>query len=484
MITLGIDIGTSGVKLALVGDADELIGSSSQPLHVSRPQPGFSEQAPEDWWIATCRGLDELQAKHPAELAQTAAIGLSGQMHGATLLDADGAVLRPCILWNDGRSDVECEELERDWPALRSVTGNLAMPGFTAPKLRWVLKHEPALFARIAKVLLPKAYLRYRLCGEFAEDMSDASGTLWLDVGARRWSEAALAACSLRLDQMPRLVEGSDVAGQLSAGLVARWGFRRAPLIAGGAGDNAAGAVGVGAVHPGDAFVSLGTSGVLWATTAKFAPNPARAVHTFCHALPNTWHQMGVLLSAAASLAWWASVAGRHEPELLAEIDPSGSEPSPAWFAPYLSGERTPHNDTRVRGGFLGLSGDITRAQLTQAVLEGVAYALKDAQLALADAGTVLSEAALIGGGARSPLWAQIIADVLGITLHQVAESDIGCALGAARLARMAAGDSIAVARPAHRLRSFEPRPAQVRLHHERHARWARLYPLARDFAR
>lgn len=483
MITLGIDIGTSGVKVALVGDDDRVIAHSSQPLSVSRPHPGWSEQAPDDWWAATCAGLDELKARHPAELAETTAIGLSGQMHGATLIDARGTTLRPCILWNDGRSDVECTELERDWPALRQVTGNIAMPGFTAPKLLWVRKHEPEVFARIAKVLLPKAWLRWKLTGEFAEDLSDASGTLWLDVGARRWSDAALAATGLRLDQMPRLVEGSDIAGELLPGLTTRWGFRRAPLLAGGAGDNAAGAVGVGAVHPGDAFVSLGTSGVLWATTARFAPNPARAVHAFCHAVPDTWHQMGVLLSAASSLAWWAGVAGRREAELLAEIG-ADAAPSPVWFAPYLSGERTPHNDTRVRGGFLGLAADSTRAELTLAVLEGVAYALKDAQQALADSGTLLREAALIGGGARSPLWAQTIADVLGITLHQVAESEIGCALGAARLARMAAGESIAVARPATRLHSFVPQPDRVALHAQRHMQWQRLYPLARDFAR
>lgn len=481
---LGIDIGTSEVKVVLVDAAQRVIGQSSSPVPISRPQPLWSEQDPRDWWSATVAALAEIRSAHPAEYAAVRGLGLSGQMHGATLLDASGAVLRPCILWNDGRSEAECVELERDWPALRQVTGNIAMPGFTAPKLLWVRKHEPQLFARTAKVLLPKAYLRYRLSGEYAEDMSDASGTLWLDVGARRWSVAALTACGLRLDQMPRLVEGSEVAGHLSPELVARWGFRRAPLIAGGAGDNAAGAVGVGAVHPGDAFVSLGTSGVLWATTAHFAPNPARAVHAFCHAVPDTWHQMGVLLSAASCLAWWATVAGRSEAALLAEIDADAGGASPVWFAPYLSGERTPHNDARVRGGFLGLAADSSRAQLTQAVLEGVAYALRDAQLALADSGTVLKDAALIGGGARSPLWAQIIADVLGIALHQVAESDIGCALGAARLARMAAGESIAVARAATRLRSFEPRPAQVALHHERHARWQRLYPLARDFAR
>ena len=484
MITLGIDIGTSAVKVALVGDDDRVIASASRALTVTRPQPGFSEQNPEDWWRATSDGLDELHAQHKEELAQTAAIGLSGQMHGATLLDASGAVLRPCILWNDGRSEAECAELEGTLPTLRTVTGNRAMPGFTAPKLLWVKKHEPEIFKRTAKVLLPKAWLRWKLCGEYIEDLSDASGTLWLDVGQRRWSEDALAACGLTLDHMPRAVEGQAVAGELAPSLAARWGMRQAPLIAGGAGDNAAGAVAVGAVRPGDAFVSLGTSGVLWATTARFAPNPERGVHAFCHAVPATWHQMGVLLAAASCLAWWASVTGRSEAELLAEIDAQSGAPGSVWFAPYLSGERTPHNDARVRGGFLGLAADTPRAALTRAVLEGVAYALRDAQEALAGAGTTLHEAALIGGGARSPLWAQIIADVLGITLHQVAESDIGCALGAARLARMAAGEGISVARPATRLRSFEPRAAESAKHAERHRHWQQLYPLARDFGR
>lgn len=483
MIALGIDVGTSSVKLALVGDDDCVIGSASRALSVSRPRQGFSEQDPEHWWSATCAGLDELQAKHRDALADTTAIGLSGQMHGATLLDAQGEVLRPCILWNDGRSTAECTELEQAWPEQRAVTGNLAMPGFTAPKLLWVRRHEPEVFARTAQVLLPKAWLRWRLAGTFAEDMSDASGTLWLDVGRRRWSEAALAACGLTLDHMPRLVEGNAVAGELRPEWVARWGFRRAPLIAGGAGDNAAGAVAVGAVRPGDAFVSLGTSGVLWATTARFAPNPARAVHAFCHAVPDTWHQMGVLLSAASSLAWWAKVAGRPEAELLAEVEANTAAANEVWFAPYLSGERTPHNDTSVRGGFLGLAADTPRAALTQAVLEGVAYAMRDAQQALADAGTTLRDATLIGGGARSTLWSQILADVLATTLHQAAESDIGCAFGAARLARMAAGDDVSIARPAKRLRSFEPRTAEVAHHAERHRRWQSLYPLARDFA-
>ena len=483
MTTVGIDIGTSSVKVALVASDDRLIASASRPLTVSRPKPGFSEQDPEHWWQAVLACMDDLHAAHGAELAAADGIGLSGQMHGATLLDDRGAVLRPCILWNDGRSAAECERLTREWPQLHAVTGNLAMPGFTAPKLMWVKAHEPSIFARVATVLLPKAYVRYRLCGEKVEEMSDASGTSWLDVGRREWSEDALRHTGMRREQMPRLVEGTAVSGELSLELTKRWGLRRAPVIAGGAGDNAAGAVGLGAVHAGDAFVSLGTSGVLWATTAKFAPAPQRGVHAFCHAVPDTWHQMGVLLSAAASLAWWSSVAGADEATLLAEVDPS-KPASHCWFAPYLNGERTPHNDAAVRGAFAGLDSATTRADLTLAVLEGVCYAVRDAQEALASAGTHLQQADIIGGGARSPLWSQVMADVLGIPMHQVAESEIGAALGAARLGRVAAGAPLSsLARPA-RVRTFEPRPDRVKLHDERHRRWQTLYPPLGAFAR
>jgi len=483
VITAGIDIGTSSVKVALVGDDDTVLASTSRTLTVSRPQPGFSEQDPQHWWSAVVESLDELHARHGAALAAVEAIGLSGQMHGATLVDDRGTVLRPCILWNDGRSAAQCERLTRDWPALHAVTGNLAMPGFTAPKLMWVQDHEPAVFARVAKVLLPKAYVRWRLCGEYVEEMSDASGTLWLDVARRDWSDDALAATGMQRAQMPRLVEGSAVAGELGAEWVKRWGFQRAPLIAGGAGDNAAGAVGLGAVHAGDAFVSLGTSGVLWATTAGFAPAPARAVHAFCHALPGTWHQMGVLLAAAASLAWWAGVAGADEATLLGEIDPAKGV-SPCWFAPYLNGERTPHNDARVRGAFVGLDSACTRADMTLAVLEGVAFAMRDAQQALAAAGTTLAQADLIGGGARSPLWAQVMSDVLDLPLHQVAESEIGCALGAARLARLAAGEPLASLKRPTRTRTYEPRADRAAAQAERHRRWQRLYAPLGAFAR
>jgi xylulokinase len=483
MITAGIDIGTSSVKVALVDADDRVIASASRPLEVSRPRPGFSEQDPQHWWNAVVACMDELRARHGGELAETRAIGLSGQMHGATLLDDRGEVLRPCILWNDTRSAAECEQLTRDWPQVSAVTGNLAMPGFTAPKLMWVRTHEPEVFRRVATVLLPKAYVRLRLTGERIEEMSDASGTLWLDVGRREWSDAALAATGMRREQMPRLVEGSAAAGELAGEWVRRWGMKRAPVVAGGAGDNAAGAVGLGALRAGDAFVSLGTSGVLWATTAAFAPAPACAVHAFCHAIPGTWHQMGVMLSAAASLAWWARVAGASEAQLLAEID-AAKPASGCWFVPYLEGERTPHNDAAVRGAFVGLDGASTRADMTLAVLEGVAYAFRDMQEALASAGTRLARADVIGGGARSPLWAQVMADVLGIELAQVAESEIGCAFGAARLARLAAGAPLESLAPPVRVRHFAPRAARAALHAERHRQWQQLYPPLGGFAR
>ncbi len=490
MITLGVDIGTSGVKVALVelGEgAERVITSASEPLTVQRPHAGWSEQDPETWWHAVLASVDAVHASHGPLLAACSAIGLSGQMHGATLLDRDGTVLRPCILWNDGRSAPQCAELETAWPASRTVTGNLAMPGFTAPKLLWVREHERALFDRVAMVLLPKAYVRWRLCGAMVEEMSDASGTLWLDVGARQWSDEGLAACGLDRGQIPTLVEGSQPTGFLRHELAQRWGMGAQVVIGGGAGDNAAGAVALGAVHAGDAFVSLGTSGVLWCTTAGFAPNTDGAVHAFCHAVPETWHQMGVLLNAASCLAWWAGVTGMSEAALLGEVDADAT--TSVFFAPYLMGERTPHNDTAVRGGFAGLDAAHARADMTLAVLEGVAYAMRDAQQALSDAGTHLTEADLLGGGARSPLWCQLMADVLDLSLHAVTQSEIGCAVGAARLAAMAVlgGGPGAVAqiatRPA-RLATYVPRPEAAARHAARHTHWQTMYRQSRDFQR
>ncbi len=434
---LGIDFGTSAVKAVLVDYPQAVIATASVPLSVQRPAPGYSEQDPEAWWQALLGAVGSLQKGHARALADVQGIGLSGQMHGAVVLGASGDVLRPAILWNDVRSAAECAELETRFPQLQAITGNSAMPGFTAPKLLWLHRHEPDLFARIAHVLLPKAWIRYRLTGEMIEEMSDASGTLWLDVGARDWSDAALAATFLSRAAMPTLVEGNAQAGRLKAALAARWGMTSPPFLAGGAGDNAAGALALSAIHPGDAFVSLGTSGVVFATTDRFRPYPQAAVHAFCHALPNTWHQMGVTLSAASSLSWWAGICGRSEADLLAEVTPP-REPSSALFLPYLGGERTPHNDADLRGSFAGLSHETTRPLLTQSVLEGVAFSLRDCLDALAASGTQLYAVSLIGGGSRSSVWAGVIAACLGVPVHRVKGGEASGAFGAARLARMA----------------------------------------------
>lgn len=483
---IGIDLGTSSIKSILVDEGDRLIAIASEPLQVDRPAPGFCEQDPESWWRATLAGLDALAKKAPREMAAVRGIGLSGQMHGATLIDKGGDVLRPCILWNDVRSSQECRELERRLPKLGEITGNPAMPGFTAPKLMWVRKHEPNIFARVAKVLLPKAYLRYRLSGTFFEDMSDAAGTLWLDVGKRAWSDAALAATGLSRDQMPELVEGTAPAGRLRAELAQRWGMAQAPIIAGGAGDNAAGAVALGAIHPGDAFVSLGTSGVLWATTAGFAPNPKAAVHAFCHCVPNTWHQMGVILSAASCLSWLSSVVGVAEVELLGELGDNLDRRSTVLFLPYLSGERTPHNDADIRGAFVGLANGTSRATLTQSVMEGVAFAIRDCLAALRAAGTNIKSVDAIGGGAQSRLWLAILANVLDLPVNRLADSEVSAAMGAALLGRMAAtGDSPAsVCKPPQRIEALEPRPALRDAYAEAFVRYRQLYPGIKEATR
>jgi xylulokinase len=477
-VFLGLDLGTSSVKALLVDDGPRVLASVTRGLGIARPAPGHSEQNPEEWWDALLAVVDALRRERPREVVALRGIGLSGQMHGAVLLDRAGAVLRPAILWNDVRATAECRELEQAFPESRAVTGNVAMPGFTAPKLLWVRKHEPEVFARVAHVLLPKGWLRFRLTGERIEDMSDASGTLWLDVGARDWSDRALAACGLGRDSMPRLVEGSAPAGTLRRDLAARWGIARPPVLAGGAGDNAAGAVGLGATVPGSTFVSLGTSGVLWATTERFVPYPQAAVHAFCHALPNTWHQMGVTLSAAASLAWWARITGQPEAALLAEMGWPRT-PAPALFLPYLSGERTPHNDGAIRGAFAGLAHEADRAALTQSVLEGVAFSLRDCLDAITASGTTITEADVIGGGARSRTWAAIIAAALGIPLHLMAEGEHGGAFGAARLGRLAATGEApgAVCTPPARSETIAPDPALAAAYAEHLARYRALYP-------
>jgi xylulokinase len=482
-VYLGLDIGTSGVKAVLVSEAGAIIATAARELALSHPAPLWSEQDPDSWVDAATGAVDDLARQHSHEVAQVRGIGLSGQMHGATLLDADGRPLRPAILWNDGRSHAECIELERRCPLLHAIAGNLAMPGFTAPKLLWVARHEPDIFERVAKVLLPKAYVRYRLTGEMVEDMSDAAGTLWLDVGQRRWSAELLRATGLELHHMPRLVEGSEVSAVLAPEFAQRWGMAKDVVVAGGAGDNAASAIGLGAIAPGDAFLSLGTSGVVFRVTDRFAPAPASAVHAFCHALPGLWHQMGVMLSAAASLAWLAGVMETPAAALLAPLGERVDAPSPIQFLPYLDGERTPHNDAAASGALVGLRGATGRSQIVQAVLEGVAFAARDNLAALSAAGGPITEVDLVGGGSRSPLWAQICADVLGIAVHRVEEGEVGAALGAARLGRLAVTreDPAQICTRPRRLASFMPRATMTAAYDDAYRRWRALYPALKE---
>jgi xylulokinase len=431
---IGLDLGTSGLKGILIDDAQRVIAEAIAPLSVSRPHDGWSEQAPADWIAAAEAVLDQLSTHG---LGHVQGIGLSGHMHGATLLDAADEVLRPCILWNDTRSHEEAVDLDAD-PLFRRVTGNIVFPGFTAPKLMWVQRHEPTLWARIAKVLLPKDYLRLWLTGDHVAEMSDAAGTSWLDTGARDWSDDCLAVTGLNRSHMPRLVEGSQVSGTLRAALANRWGLSASIIVAGGGGDNAASGVGVGVVRAGDAFVSLGTSGVLFAANAGYQPDPATAVHTFCHALPETWHQMGVILSATDSLNWYAGLVGASAASLTDALG-ALQAPGKTRFMPYLGGERTPLNDAAIRGAFIGLEHATDRAAGTRAVLEGVTFAFRDCRDALVATGTRFDRLLAVGGGSRSAYWISAIATALDCPVQVPVAGDFGGAFGAARLAVMAA---------------------------------------------
>jgi xylulokinase len=433
---IGIDLGTSGVKAILLDEQGNVLASQTEKLTVSRPHPLWSEQDPGHWWQVTDRAVRGLSEQH--SLQQVMAIGLAGQMHGATLLDKDDQVLRPAILWNDGRCAKECELLEAQVKNSRAITGNLMMTGFTAPKLLWVKRHEPEVFARVAKVLLPKDYLRLQMTGTYASDMSDAAGTMWLDVAKRDWSDEMLAACGLNRDQMPVLFEGCDATGTLLPEVAQRWGLSAVPVVAGG-GDNAAGAVGVGMANAGQAMLSLGTSGVYFAVSEGFLSKPESAVHSFCHALPGRWHLMSVMLSAASCLDWAATLTGQPSVQaLIAAAEQADDSAGDLWFLPYLSGERTPHNNPEAKGVFFGLTYQHGPNELAKSVLEGVGYALADNMDVVHDCGVKPKSITLIGGGARSSYWRQMLADISGLQLDYRTGGDVGPALGAARLAHIA----------------------------------------------
>ena len=475
----GLDVGTSSVKGLLVsGDDGAVVARAEVPHRLSHPRPGWAEQDPEDWWAGAQAVLERLGAA-----GEIGAIGLTGQMHGLVALDAADRVLRPAMLWNDGRTGAECAEIEQSVGPKRLIelTGNRALTGFTAPKLRWIARHEPEVHARIDRVMLPKDYVRLRLCGEHATDVADASGTLLFDVARRRWSDEMLAALEVDPAWLPRALESPDVSGITTGGIP----------VAAGAGDQAAGALGVGVDRPPPAPVSvvLGTSGVVFAAADAFAADPQARVHAFCHAVPDGWHSMGVMLSAAGSLRWLADAlaapgSGGADIAALAE-EARAWEPGVEGltFLPYLAGERTPHADPDARGAFSGLSLRHDRGALARAVLEGVAFGLRDGlDLVAANAGAP-ALGRVSGGGARSTLWLQILASVLELPLQRVAV-DEGASFGAALLGGVAAGafgdvhEAVAACvRPGD---IVEPVAEWIEPYREARKRFVALYPALR----
>ena len=465
---VGLDVGTTGVKAIAISRAGDVLARAEGGYPLSAPAPGYAEQDPEDWWRASEAALAAVGAD------RSAGIGLSGQMHGLVALDQDDSVIRPAILWNDQRTSAECEEIERRIGVERLIrlTGNRALTGFTAPKLLWLREHEPEAYGRIRHVLLPKDYVRLRLTGERATDVADASGTLLFDVAQRRWSDEVLDALEIPPEWLPEAIESPQISGRTADGIA----------VAAGAGDQAAGALGVGVAGPGALSVVLGTSGVVFAALPAYEPEPEGRLHVFCHAVPGTWHAMGVMLSAAGSLRWFrdAFAPTVAYDELLTEA--AGVEPGAGGvlFLPYLSGERTPHADPRARAAFTGLGLEHGRAALVRAVLEGVAYAMRDSQELLQDLGVRAESGRVSGGGARSRLWLRIVSSTLGLPLELTAVEE-GAAFGAALLGAVAAGafsDVHEAIEACIRTRErIEPDPGWSRAYEAGYPRFRALYP-------
>jgi xylulokinase len=455
---LGIDIGTSAVKGVVVDDRDRVLAEASAPLEVRRPEPLWSEQHPESWWTATQAVIDELAATR--SMASVTAVGLSGQMLGVTLLDEHDRALRPAMLWNDGRAAQECAEIEARVPGFAHRVGARAMPGFPAPKLLWLARHEPSLLARARRVLLAKDYVRLRLTGEAVSDLADASATLLMETIDGRWSAEIASACGISTDVLPRLVASNAVCGQLRAEVAARWGFRAGVPVAGGGGDNMCGGVGAGVVARGDAFVSLGTSGVYFVANDRFVPALSGGMHTHRHAVDGLFCQQAVVLSAAGALSWVASLLGVDSIErFVRDVEAASLAPRDVpLFTPYLGGERTPHNDPHATATLSGMRFNTTPLHLGRAVLDGVALAIADCHDALLGDHAPIERIRLIGGGARSRLWAQIIATVLDRDLVIPSDAAVGPALGAARLARQSIGGPLIGAASAQ-AQTVSPRP-------------------------
>jgi len=486
---VGLDIGTTGARALAVNAAGVVLADVSVPFPLLMPFPGWAEQPPEDWWRAAQEALRRIAvAVRDAGGEEIVGIGLTGQMHGAVFLDANDAVIRPALLWNDQRTEAQCREITERVGAARllAVAGNPALTGFQAPKILWLREAEPENYARVASVLLPKDYIRLLLTGERATDASDASGTLLLDVRARDWSPEILAALDIPREWLPHVYEGPEIAGRLLPSVAETLGLPSGIPVAAGGGDNAAAAIGTGVITEGIVSVSVGTSGVVFAHTDTFTPDPSGRIHAFCHAVPGAYHLMAVTLSAGGSLRWWRDMLGNDANydtlAAAAGAIPAGAEG--LVFLPYLTGERTPHLDPSARGAFVGLTARHTQAHLTRAVMEGVVFSLRAGLEIMRELGVLVGEVRATGGGARNPLWRQLQADICAIPVHRTVAEE-GPALGAALLGGVAAGVYRDVAEACNTVRLHPdvdaPDPARLRVYDDTYAVYQSLYPVMRE---
>lgn len=488
---LGIDLSTTGVKALLIDASGAIVASSTSPLKLSNPQPLWSEQHPRDWWQAALTSIQQVLSKADIPAQDIAAIGLTGQMHGLVLLDRNGEVLRPAILWNDQRCAEQCDELRAHFGRERliRVSGNDALTGFTAPKILWVRKHEPETYERVCQILLPKDYLRYKLTHEYAMDKADGSGTLLFDLEKRDWSNDILDASNIPADWLPKTFEGPEITGRVTREAAESTGLQEGTPVVAGGGDQAAQAIGVGAIRPGVLAVTLGTSGVVFVATDSPLVEPQGRLHAFCHAAPGRWHLMGVMLSAAGSLQWYRDALAPNAgfEEIVGEAGRVAAGSNGLLFLPYLCGERTPHPDPLARGAWVGLTLRHTRGHLTRAVLEGVAFGLKDIFSLMHEAGAgEINQVRVSGGGAKSVVWRQILAEVLGTELVTVNTTE-GAAYGAALLAGVATGAwsdvDTACEQTIHLMDRVKPDGKNVSRYAEMYRQYQSLYPSLRSIS-
>ncbi len=496
MSLLGIDVGTGGTRAVLIDSHGRVIGSATaEHAPMSSPHIGWAEQSPEDWWRAACQAIQECLAKNSASVQEVSAIGLTGQMHGLVLLDSQDQVVRPAIIWCDQRTEEECREITKQVGAQRLIelTANPALTGFTLPKIWWVRRHEPELWSRVRSLMLPKDYIRFRLTGSRAIDVADASGTLMFDVVHRRWSQPMLEISRLDEAFLPKVFESPEISGHVHEQGARLSGLRPGIPVIAGAGDQAAGAVGMGIVKPGAVSATIGTSGVVFAATSAPLLEPKGRIHTFCHAIPARWHVMGVTQGAGLSLRWFRDQFGAGKDDGRDPYDGLADEAAKTppgadglLWAPYLMGERTPHLDPNARGALVGITAQHTRAHIIRAIMEGVAFSLRDSLTLFREIGLPIESIRLGGGGARSPLWQQIQADIYGMPVELI-EADEGGAYGAALLAGVGTGNwpSVeAACETAVRVaKRVDPDPKTVAQMDMQYAEYRKLYPALRDIS-